>query len=252
MAALKRTDPKLRLAAALWLLAMSGVVVLAFTVLPQLVAKAHGTVPLGVVMAANVVQGGVLLLLAVWSGVALARPLGLGAPAIEAALSGSGGWPALKRQLLPAAITGLLVGATLALAPRIAPAALLAANASVELPLAAKLLYGGVTEEVLMRWGLMTFLIWLPWRLLQKKTGLPRAVYVIVAILFAAVLFGVLHLPAAAAMGIPLTAPVVTFIIIGNCFPGILFGFLYWRHGIEASIIAHALGHLVGFLVTTI
>jgi hypothetical protein len=119
---------------------------------------------------------------------------------------------------------------------------------TVEIPLAAKVLYGGATEEVLLRWGVMTALIWLPWRLVQKKAGLPRAAYVIGAILVAAVLFGALHLPAARAMGGELTAPVVIYIIIGNALPGILFGFLFWRYGIEAAIMAHALGHVVAFL----
>jgi hypothetical protein len=111
-------------------------------------------------------------------------------------------------------------------------------------------LYGGVTEEVLMRWGVMTTLVWLAWRLLQKKAGLPRATLVIGAILVAALLFGALHLPAARAMGVDLAAPVVAFIIIGNALPAILFGLLYWRYGIEAAIMAHALSHVVGVVVT--
>jgi hypothetical protein len=244
-------NPKLRLGATMWLFAMIGVVVLSFTVIPQLLAKSPRQVPLGVALAASVVQSGVMLLLAVWVGVALSKPLGLGAPAVEAALSGSGAWPALKRQLLPAAIVALIVGGLLALASRMAPAALLAAGQTVEMPLAARVLYGGVTEEMLMRWGVMTALVWLPWRFWQKNAALPRSAGVIGAILVAAMLFGALHLPAARAMGVSLTAPVVTYIIVGNSVPGILFGFLYWRYGIEAAILAHALSHVVGFVAAT-
>lgn len=243
-------NPKLRLGATLWLLAMSGVVVLALTVIPQVLAKSPRQVPLGVALIASVVQSGVMLLLAVWAGVALSRPLGLGAPAIEAALSGSRAWPVLRHQLLPAAIVGIIVGGQLAFSKFMAPAEILAVGQTVDIPLAAKVLYGGVTEEVLMRWGVMTAMIWLPWRLAQKKAGLPAVAYVIGAILVAAVLFGAGHLPAVVAMGIKLTAPVVTYIIIANSVPGILFGFLYWRYGIEAAIIAHAVGHVVGVLAT--
>lgn len=243
-------NPRLRLGATLWLLAMVGALVLALTVVPQLLASSPRQVSLDLAVTASVVQSGVLLLLAVWVGVALSKPLGLGAPAVEAALAGSGAWPALRRQLLPAAIVALIVGGVLALASRLAPAALLAAGQTVELPLAAKVLYGGVTEEMLMRWGVMTALVWLPWRLVQKKAGRPRAACVIGAILVAAMLFGALHLPAARAMGVNLTAPVVAYIIIGNSVPGTLFGFLYWRYGIEAAIIAHALAHVVAFLAT--
>jgi hypothetical protein len=227
---------------------MAGVVVLSLTVLPQLADKASPNVPFGVAVAASILQSGVLVALAVWGGVALSRPLGLGAPVIEAALSGSGVWPALKIQLIPAAICGFLVGGLLVLLARIAPSELLALGQAIEIPVAAKILYGGVTEEVLMRWGLMTVLVWLPWRFIQKRIGLPRTSHIVAAIVVAALLFGVLHLPAAAAMGANLNLSVVTYIIIGNTVPGVLFGILYWRYGLEAAIIAHALGHAVAVL----
>jgi len=194
-------------------------------------------------------QSGVLVALAVWAGVALSRSLGLGAPVFEAALSGTGAWPALRPQLIPAAIVGLLAGGMLVLLGRIAPTELLALGQTYDIPLAAKLLYGGVTEEMLMRWGLMTALVWLPWSFIQKRRGLPRPAYVIGAIFIAALLFGALHLPAAAAMGASLTAPVVTYVIVGNTVPAVLFGFLYWRNGLEAAILAHALAHAAAVLV---
>jgi hypothetical protein len=154
-------------------------------------------------------------------------------------------WPALKPQLLPAGVVGLLVGCLLLVLASGAPAQLQALSPAHEIPLAAKLLYGGVTEEILMRWGLMTALIWLPWRLLQKRVGPPRRSLVVAGIVAAAVLFGVGHLPAAAAMGAELSGSVVGYIIAGNAVPGILFGWLYWRSGLEAAILAHALAHAV-------
>ena len=240
---------RLRLAAALWLGAMTGVVVLSLTVIPQLLENSPRQVPTWVVIAASVVQSGVLVALAVWAGVALSRSLGLGAPAVEAALSGSGAWAALKPQLIPAGLVGLFVGGLLLFLQRVAPAELLALGQNMEIPVSAKLLYGGVTEEILMRWGLMTVLVWAPWRFVQKRHGLPRPAYVIGAIFIAAVLFGVGHLPAAAAMDAGLTAPVVTYIIVGNTVPGVLFGFLYWRNGLEAAILAHALAHAIAVLI---
>jgi len=240
---------RLRLGVALWLAAMPGVVVISLTVIPQVLATVPHRVPLGLAVAASMLQSGVLVALAVWAGVALSRSLGLGAPVFEAALSGTGAWPALRPQLIPAAIVGLLAGGMLVLLGRIAPTELLALGQTYDIPLAAKLLYGGVTEEMLMRWGLMTALVWLPWRFIQKRRGLPRPAYVIGAIFIAALLFGALHLPAAAAMGASLTAPVVTYVIVGNTVPAVLFGFLYWRNGLEAAILAHALAHAAAVLV---
>lgn len=242
---------RLRLGATLWLLSMVGVVILAFTVIPQLLAKSHQQVPLAVAITASIIQSGVLLLLAVWAGVMFSRPLGLEAPVIEAALSRSGTWRALKHQIPPTLIVGIASGGVLLLANRMTPSELLATGQTMAFPLAAKVLYGGVVEEVLMRWGIMTTLIWLPWRFVQKKAGSPRVNYVLGAIFFAAVLFGAAHLPAAATlMGGNLTMPVVIFVILGNCVPGVMFGYLYWRHGIEAAMMAHALAHVVFSLVT--
>lgn len=237
-----------RLGVALWLAGMIGVVVLSLTVIPQFHAKMPNSVSLGVAVAASIVQSGVLLALAVWAGVGLSRQLGLGAPAIEALLAGSSALQTLSRQLIPAAVGGVLVGVLLVVLSRIAPAQIAGLGETVAIPMAPKLLYGGITEELLMRWGLMTVLIWIPWRFIQKRVGFPRMVYIVNAIVFAALLFGVLHLPAAAAMGASLTPDVIFYIIAGNTVPGVVFGILYWRYGIEAAMIAHALGHFVAIL----
>jgi hypothetical protein len=240
---------KLRLGATLWFAAMAGVVVLAVTVIPQILERTPRVVPNAVAIAASVAQSGALLSLAVWAGVSLSQPLGLGAPAVEAALSGANAWPALKRQLAPAALGGATAGGLLVFLAGIAPSELFALGKTFQLPAAAKLLYGGVTEEVLMRWGLMTALVWLPWRLIQKRVGLPSPSCMTAAIFVSALLFGVLHLPAIAAMGASISPFVVAYIIVGNAVPGALFGTLYWRYGLAAAIIAHALAHAVGLLV---
>ena len=64
------------------------------------------------------------------------------------------------------------------------------------------------------------------------------------AILVSAVLFGVGHLPAAAMVGMPLTAPVIARVVTLNAFAGIVFGWLFWRRSLEAAMLAHAVTHL--------
>jgi hypothetical protein len=236
--------PRWRLGATLWLMAMAGVLVLVWLVLPGMLARAPHKVPVLTAQWASAAQSGILLLLAVWAGAAWSRKLGLGAPLLEAAWSEKSPWTALAPRLLAGVGGGVAMGVLLLLAGRLAPAPLQALAGTVELPLLVKMLYGGVTEEVLMRWGLMTALLWLQWRLFQRGSGLPRTPYVVCAIVVTAVLFGVGHLPAAAAMGAPMSLPVLAFVIAGNAVPGIVFGALYWRHGIETAITAHALSHV--------
>ena len=89
-------NPKLRLGAVLWFAAMIGVLIVTFTVIPQLHARTGARVPLWIAIGASTLQSAVMVALAVWAGVALSTRLGLGAPAIEASLSGGDVWAALK------------------------------------------------------------------------------------------------------------------------------------------------------------
>jgi membrane protease YdiL (CAAX protease family) len=44
---------------------------------------------------------------------------------------------------------------------------------------------------------------------------------------------------------------VVVFFVVGvNAAFGLLFGWLYWRRGLESAMIAHAMTHLVSQLAT--
>jgi hypothetical protein len=93
--------------------------------------------------------------------------------------------------------------------------------------------YGGIGEEVLTRLFLVSVIAWV---LRGRATWL--------AIVIAAVLFAAGHLPAVAAVS-PLTAVLVTRTIVLNSVAGIAFGWLYWRRGLEAGMIAHLSADLV-------
>lgn len=240
---------KLRLSAALWTAGMLGVVVVTLTVIPQLVRGAPTQVPHGLAIAGSLVQSGVLLALAAWSGAVLSAPLGLRAPVTEAALSGSSIWGAAKPQIIPGALIGLVAGVVLLIAGQAAPRELRSVGSAFHLPASARLLYGGITEEILMRWGLMTLVAWLAWRFLQRRNGSLHLKYMTAAVLIAALLFGIGHLPAAAAMGLDLSPAVVAYVLIGNTVPGLLFGLSYWRWGLESAFLAHAMAHLVAMMV---
>ena len=234
---------RLKLAACLWLAGMTGVVALSWGVLPRLLQTLPSSLPLPVAVTINMLQSAALVGLAVWVGTVLAKPVGLHAPVTESALTGTGMWRALKPQMLPATVVGLVVGVLLARLTVLSPEPLRVLSAEVDVPVWVRLLYGGITEEILMRWGLMTALVWLLWRVLQNRVGPPTTSLFIAAIVLEAILFGVGHLPAALAMGVELDGSVVMFIIVGNAVPGVLYGWLYWRWGLEAAVMAHALSH---------
>jgi membrane protease YdiL (CAAX protease family) len=60
----------------------------------------------------------------------------------------------------------------------------------------------------------------------------------------AAALFAAIHLPQAAAL-FGLSAPVLTFVLVGNGLPGLAFGWLYWRRGLLAAMAARGAADVV-------
>jgi hypothetical protein len=99
--------------------------------------------------------------------------------------------------------------------------------------------YGGITEELTLRYGLMTFLVWVG---AKVWTTLPPGLY-FGALLVSAVLFGAGHLPAMATLT-PLT-PIVILRTVGlNALLGLAFGWLFWRRGLEHAMVAHIATHL--------
>jgi hypothetical protein len=234
----------------LWLIGMIGVLSTIWIALP--IPAEELPLPLISVKLLNLISPTFLLSIAVLVGVNLASKVGLSAPSIEALASGAQ-QPilAIKPQVIPGLVGGVIGGvgiSTLSFLWRsslpddfVAKAEALANSA----PLLIRILYGGITEEILMRWGLMSLLLWGAWRVFQKAQGSPDTLYVVLAIGISAIVFGLGHLPLAFTLTSQVTASFVTYIILGNAFFGMIAGYLYWQKGLEAAIIAHMTVHLV-------
>lgn len=236
---------KTKLAGAVGLAGMTGVISLLLMQV-QVPPEVAASLPLPVLKLLILIQPTILLTIAVLVGVNLAGNVGLTAPAMAAIASHQPVIPALKPQILPGLVGGVVGGLGLVLLSLLwrpwLPAELLAAPAT---PVLVRFLYGGITEEILLRWGLMTFLVWGAWVLLQRRRGKPKPLSVAIAILVSAILFGVGHLPLIIAWGLPMTVPLIAYIILANSLFGLIAGYLYWQYGLEAAMIAHILCHVV-------
>ena len=201
----------------------------------------------------SLIQPTVLLSIAVLIGVVLASKVGLSSPMAEAAAAGNGQQlgSTLKPQIIPGLIGGLVGGVGIiliwCLLKPLLPPEFVARSAELNklLPLPTRLLYGGVTEELLLRWGLMTLLVWAAWRLFQRGRGKPRTVYFIGAIIISAIIFGLGHLPFAFALVPDASVALILYVISGNFIFGLIAGYLYWKKGLESAMIAHMLAHVV-------
>ncbi len=106
-----------------------------------------------------------------------------------------------------------------------------------------RLLMGGVAEEVMFRWGVMSVVAWLA----ISVVGMPVGWGMWVAIVVAGLLFGLAHLPGAAAVGVKITRQLVAMAIVLNMVGALAFGWLFWQYGLLAAMVAHALVHAVWY-----
>jgi hypothetical protein len=201
------------------------------------------SIPLPLLVVIGAAQNLLLFGVAIGLGLLLARQVGLDVPLIE-------GWLYHKHPLVRArdslkygALVGIAVGIILLVI--IIPAAPylpgLPFVSAARAPLWKRVLvcfYGGIDEEILTRLFLLTLFAWLGSRIFQKqKAGLAPATFWI-ANIAVAVLFGLGHLPAAS-MVMHITPAVVVLALALNGIAAISFGYLYWRRGFEAAMIAH-------------
>jgi hypothetical protein len=201
----------------------------------------------------------ILLAIAVSVGTLLAHRVGLRSLVAEKVRGGAAIWPQLRPHLPLAFVAGILFSiAVLGLDALInpfagtelagaSPAGEFATTGALLSQLMLGLLYGGIVEELLLRWGVMALLVWLGWRIAQRGQGAPRPALVWAAIVLAAVLFGIGHLPALAGM-VTLTPLIIFRTVLLNALGGLLFGWLFWRRNLETAMVAHAAGH-VGFFI---
>jgi hypothetical protein len=98
---------------------------------------------------------------------------------------------------------------------------------------------GGITEEVLLRLFAMTFFAWLGSLLSHDSEGRPGPAILWIANVLAAVVFGLGHLPATAAVGLALSPVVIMRAVVLNGLLGVAFGWLYATRGLESAVLSH-------------
>ena len=217
-------------------------------VLTLLLASLDALLPPGVEIppAALLIQPTIFLVACALLGWWAAPKLGLDAPVIGA-LAERGDWLGALRGALPLGLAGgVLSAAALVVYGLVTGSYFADQPAGLDLPMATRVGYGGVVEEILNRWGLMSLLA-----LAAFKLGLARPGALWAGNLAAALLFALGHLPALYALVDP-PAWLLAAVMLGNTSVGLIFGWLFARRGLEAAMIAHAGAHLFAVPVLTL
>ena len=212
------------------------------------VLKKLGTsVPLLIV--AQVFQSIILFAIAIFFGLLFTKKIGFQMRLFEAIVQKGNYKKILKN------ITGIsiLIGATTAIAIYVLDSVFSLLGVGITThqsyaPVWQKLLaamYGGITEEIVMRLFLMTFFIWVGMKVFKQKK--PSVTIIFISIIFTAVIFGLGHLPITASVT-QINSMVILRAVVLNGIAGILFGLLFWKKGLESAMIAHFTGDI--FLLT--
>jgi membrane protease YdiL (CAAX protease family) len=118
------------------------------------------------------------------------------------------------------------------------PESIKSLNENIKLSVLTRIFYGGITEEILLRYGFMTLLVWL---FLKVKAS---DISYWTAIILSSLIFGVGHLPIVYSTVESVDSLLILYIIFGNTIGGIAYGWLYWKKGLESAMVAHIMTHL--------
>jgi membrane protease YdiL (CAAX protease family) len=231
----------------------------------QQLAEAGVSMPVWLVLFINVsvvnfVLAGVLGAL----GLLMASRIGLGMPFIEGWTNKQPIWNRLPRALAIAIIAGLIASLVIAgldlwvFGPGMKT---LINSDSVELTGSLKppawqgflaAINAGITEETMFRLFGLTLLAWISHWISCDEDGRPTLAALWIANIVFAVAFGLAHLPATQAAGLPITPLIIARAITLNGVIGLTFGWLYWRFGLETAMFAHFFGDIVLHVLLTL
>jgi membrane protease YdiL (CAAX protease family) len=144
----------------------------------------------------------------------------------------------LMRVVCPAIISGILVGVAILSADKFLfhSALLLDIHPPFWMGILASI-YGGINEEVLLRFFLFTLLYFLLCKSV-KVTKQNRTLFLWIVNVVVATLFGLGHLPAAFALRAPSAFEIFRILFL-NGIAGLIFGWLYWSRGLWTAIASH-------------
>lgn len=177
-------------------------------------------------------------------GIVLRRDAALGISQLSHLLRGAGDWQRRRWVIRTSIAVGAIVGSVIVLAD-LAVRPFVPAYDMPQVALLHRYLagfHGAISEEIVVRLGLLTTLIWLALRLGGRRSVSKSLSWM--AIGAAALVSGMLHLPGGADIA-NLTPVFITRTVLSHGFGGAVFGWLYLRRGLTAAMIAHFCAHVV-------
>lgn len=237
--------PAVRMGLVLWALGLPGAVTMAWTAPPAwLTSLAEGASAQTIGWAAALGLSA-LLALAVWLGLKLGPQVGLSTPLIHAAVQGRTPWRGMRVLSLPGMAGGVIGAAWLVTLAVLWPESMSFVDPVYGLPLLPKILYGGFTEELLLRFGVLSLVMWLMWRALGDPRRRPGWLMGWSAIAVAALLSAGIPVYLGWTVTGSMAMAVVAQLLVCEIAYGLLAGVMFWRYGLESAMLAHVVTYLL-------
>lgn len=191
----------------------------------------------------------IMLIVTVIFGTILYDKVGLTVPILEKLVGLKNEKPNIAASLKYGIIGGLAGGILISIVALIfvplLPTEFTSLGENLKPSLATRFLYGGFTEEILIRFGLMTIFVWVCSKVFK---GTPRSAYII-GIVLSTILFATGHFPIVFQIIDSPSMLLLSYVLIGNSIGGLIFGWLYWKKGLESAFVAHILAHVAMVLI---
>lgn len=195
------------------------------------------------------VQTLVIVAISAAAGVYLGPKVGLTDPFLEGLSHGQFIGSNLYRQLSVGAVGGAVCSAAWLLSyygyirPRLdRQSVLVSERLRHQLGLSTRMMSGGIVEEVIFRWGLLTLVMWL---LTLLSVSASAAFWI--GIVASGTLFGLAHLPGYLEEGCKPSVMLIVTSIFGNLWVSLFCGYLFWQYGLVAAILVHILFHVIWY-----
>ncbi len=203
----------------------------------ELLRKAGVTLPLLVLV--SIIQGGIVFAITIFLGLILAEKTGFKLNLLTS-------WLEKKKIKYKgtfglSVILGILVGLAIFIVDKFIFNQAVVLNTTWWQGLLASF-YGGICEEIIMRLFLLSLFVFIMMKVTGKKQ--KNAAMVWIAIILVSIIFGLGHLPITAAVT-AITPWIIFRAILLNGIGGVVFGWLYWKKGLESAVIAHFCADIV-------
>jgi membrane protease YdiL (CAAX protease family) len=227
-------------------------VVATFLVLPYTIALSPNlaSVFTPIVIGAQVIQAALIFSVSIFLGLFLSKKVGFGMPVLEGKKPVSYLGSVLKLSIGMGVLSGILIILFSFLFSSLSMSFLKAEVGVATWKGFLASFYGGFAEEIVFRLFLMTLFVWITTKFIRTRDGRPTSVGIWISIVLSTVIFGLGHLGITSSLT-TITIPVILRAVLLNGV-SVIFGWLYWKKGLESAMIAHFSADIVVHVITPI